>query len=76
MNITQIDVWNFKPPFRDGPYVMSHITQEFAYGRILRVHTDNGLTGLGEIVFAPSVSVEDRMNLAAREGDYLSELIG
>lgn len=76
MIITQINVWNFKPPFRDGPYVMSHITQEFAYGRILRVQTDSGLTGLGEIVFAPSVSVEERMNLAAKEGDYLSELIG
>ncbi|MGI9463901.1 MAG: mandelate racemase/muconate lactonizing enzyme family protein [Aestuariivirgaceae bacterium] len=76
MKINRIDTWKFQPPFRDGPYVMSHITQDFAYGRILRIRTDNGLTGLGEIVFAPSVSVEDRMNLAAKEGEYLSDLIG
>lgn len=27
MQITKINVWNFCPGFRDGPYVMSHMTQ-------------------------------------------------
>ncbi|NNE24010.1 MAG: mandelate racemase/muconate lactonizing enzyme family protein [Rhizobiales bacterium] len=76
MNITRIEVWNFAPPFRDGPYVMSHVTQEFAYGRIIRVHADNGLTGLGEIVFAPSSPPELRLTQISSEPNYLPELIG
>ena len=76
MNIDCIEVWNFAPPFTDGPYVMSHVTQECAYGRIIRVTADNGLSGLGEIVFAPSSPPELRMTQVVSEPVYLSELIG
>ncbi|MGI9464939.1 MAG: mandelate racemase/muconate lactonizing enzyme family protein [Aestuariivirgaceae bacterium] len=76
MKITAIETWNFCPAFRDGPYVMSHVTQEAAYGRILRVTTDNGHSGLGEMVFAPLMTPEERHNRIASERDYLPELIG
>lgn len=79
MNITLIEVWNFTPPFTDGPYVMSHVTQECACGRIIRVNADNGLTGLtglGEIVFAPSSPPDLRLTQIASEAEYLPELIG
>ena len=57
MLITRIDVWNFAPTFRDGPYVMSHVTQDHAYGRILQIQTDKGIYGPGEIVFPPSIKI-------------------
>ncbi len=43
MTITRLEVWNFRPLMRDGPYAMSHVTQDSAYGRILKVHTADGL---------------------------------
>jgi len=76
MKITRIEVWNFRPPFRDGPYAMAHVTQTSGYGRILRVHTACGLTGLGEIVFAPSVPIDVQQRLIAGEPDYLGPLVG
>ena len=63
-------------PFRDGPYAMSHVTQEVVYGRILQVHTADGQTGLGEVVFPPSLSVDERQRLIADEPFYLSSLVG
>ncbi len=63
-------------PFRDGPYAMSHVTQEVVYGRILQVHTADGQTGLGEVVFPPTLSVDDRQRLIADEPFYLSSLVG
>ena len=65
-------------PFRDGPYAMSHVTQEVVYGRILRVHTADGQMGLGEVVFPPSLSVDERQRqrLIADEPLYLSSLVG
>jgi L-alanine-DL-glutamate epimerase-like enolase superfamily enzyme len=63
-------------PFRDGPYAMSHVTQEVVYGRILQVHTSDGQTGLGEVVFPPMLSVDERAQLIADESLYLSSLAG
>jgi len=63
-------------PFRDGPYAMSHVTQEVVYGRILQVHTADGQTGLGEVVFPPMLSVDERAQLIADESIYLSSLAG
>jgi L-alanine-DL-glutamate epimerase-like enolase superfamily enzyme len=76
MLITRIDVWNFAPTFRDGPYVMSHVTQDHAYGRILQIQTDKGIYGLGEIVFPPSLADADRLNQIASEPGYLADLPG
>jgi L-alanine-DL-glutamate epimerase-like enolase superfamily enzyme len=76
MTITKIEVWNFSPSFRDGSYAMSHVTQAAAYGRILRFHDADGLEGLGEIVFAPSLSQAARRRCIADEREYLSRLVG
>jgi L-alanine-DL-glutamate epimerase-like enolase superfamily enzyme len=75
MKITKIEVWDFSPTFRDGPYVMSHVTQHAAYGRIVQVSTANN-TGIGEIVFAPSLPAEQRQSLVSQEPDFLGALIG
>lgn len=55
---------------------MSHVTQYNAYGRILRVHTTEGISGVGEIVFAPSLADEQRELLISSEHEYLGTLIG
>ncbi len=76
MTITRLEVWNFRPLMRDGPYAMSHVTQDSAYGRVLKVHTDDGLQGLGEVVFPPSVPPHVQMGQIAEERAYLPLLIG
>ena len=53
MTIKKIKVWDIQMPFRDGPYAMSHVTQEVVSGRVLQVQTVDGQTGLGEVVFPP-----------------------
>ena len=76
MKIKKIAVWGIQMPFRDGPYAMSHVTQEVVYGRVLQVHTVDGQTGLGEVVFPPTLSVDERQQLIADEPLYLSSLAG
>jgi L-alanine-DL-glutamate epimerase-like enolase superfamily enzyme len=76
MKINKIEVWNFEPKFRDGPYAMSHVIQEYAYGRIICVHTQSGISGLGEIVLAPSLPEADRLERVSDEPDFLSDFIG
>jgi len=75
MQIKKIEVWDFCPLFRDGPYVMSHVTQHAAYGRILRISTSGGISGIGEIVYSPTISLEQREHLVSRERDYLTPLL-
>lgn len=75
MKINKIEVWDFSPTFRDGPYVMSHVTQHAAYGRIVRISTAN-YSGVGEIVFAPGLPAEQRQSLVSQEPDFLGALIG
>ena len=76
MKIEKIAVWGIQMPFREGPYAMSHVTQEVVYGRVLQVHTVDGQTGLGEVVFAPTLPVDERQQLIADEPLYLSSLAG
>ncbi|MCP5083441.1 MAG: mandelate racemase/muconate lactonizing enzyme family protein [Alphaproteobacteria bacterium] len=76
MTITKLEVWNFRPLMRDGPYAMSHVTQDSAYGRILKVHTGDGRHGLGEVVFPPSVPQHVQMGQIAEERAFLALLIG
>lgn len=76
MTITKLEVWNFRPLMRDGPYAMSHVTQDSAYGRIFRVHTADGADGLGEVVFPPSVPQHVQIGQIAEERAFLPELIG
>ncbi len=76
MKITRLEVWNFRPLMRDGPYAMSHVTQDSAYGRIFKVHTAEGAEGLGEVVFPPSVPQAAQMGQIAEERAFLPLLIG
>ncbi len=76
MIITQIEVWNFRPLMREGPYSMSHVTQDSAYGRILHVHTDGELSGWGEVVLPPSLPQANQMGIIAEERALLPQLIG
>ena len=74
--IIKIEIWNFEPKFRDGPYAMSHVVQDCSYGRIICVHTQSGLSGLGEIVLAPSLPETERLERISDEPDFLSSFIG
>ena len=49
-------MWDFSPGLRDGPYVMPHVTQDAACGRILRVTTDGGRVTPAEIAFPPMIT--------------------
>ncbi|MEM7292324.1 MAG: mandelate racemase/muconate lactonizing enzyme family protein [Pseudomonadota bacterium] len=76
MNIARIDVWDFQAPFSDGPYVMSHVTQEVVHGRILRVSCDNGVVGLGEIPLSPYVLDDERIVRRTQEAQLFNDLVG
>ncbi|MGE4647269.1 MAG: mandelate racemase/muconate lactonizing enzyme family protein [Arenicellales bacterium] len=76
MRITKIEVWNFETPFRDGPYNMSHVSQDAIYGQILCLHTEQGISGLGEIVPAPSLAVDERLARYVDESTFLPALVG
>ena len=76
MNIQKITVWEFSPAFRDGPYEMSFVTQTNTFGRILQFETKDGFTGIGEIVFYPTLTAAQRDDLIEEETAYLPRLIG
>jgi len=71
MRITKIEVWDFETPFRDGPYNMSHVSQDAIYGQILCLHTEQGISGLGEIVPAPSLAADERLARYADQSTFL-----
>ncbi|MFT7672654.1 MAG: L-alanine-DL-glutamate epimerase-like enolase superfamily enzyme [Gammaproteobacteria bacterium] len=76
MKITQIAIWDHRPIFRDGPFIMSHVSQSNIVSRIIQITLDTGDQGVGEIIFPPSIpitEVEARINA---EKDYLNSLIG
>ena len=68
VRLNKIELWDLKIPFRDGPYRMSHVVQETTFGKVLCLHTDNGICGLGEIVPAPPLEPQERL---ARYSDTL-----
>ncbi|MEM8689732.1 MAG: mandelate racemase/muconate lactonizing enzyme family protein, partial [Pseudomonadota bacterium] len=76
MTIAKIEVWNFRPLMRDGPYAMSHVIQDSAYGRLYRVTLDNGARGSGEVVFPPFLAQAEQMGKIAEERAFLALLIG
>ena len=76
MAICKIDVWDFCPLFKDGPYAMSHVTVGHIFGRIFRVQDEDGSCGVGEVVFSPSLSSTQREQRIQDEDSYLSALIG
>jgi L-alanine-DL-glutamate epimerase-like enolase superfamily enzyme len=74
--IHAIDVWDARFPFRDGPYAMSHVTQDATRGRIFRLETEDGGFGLGEAAFPPSVPAAAVDAVLEAEERTLSALIG
>ena len=76
MVINRIEACDFCAQLRDGPYVMSHISQSAVYGRLLCVRADNGLYGLGEIPYSPYVLEDERAQRQSHEQEYLAALIG
>jgi len=76
LKINKIQVWDFRPPFRDGPYEMANFSQSTAYGRILRVSTNKDIYGLGEIVFSPYASTNEMQALIDEETTFLPQLVG
>lgn len=61
MKIKRVDIAPFTPKFADGPYVMSYVTQTDLRARVLRLETENGAFGFGELVRRP-----DRDHAAAQ----------
>ncbi len=76
MRLNKIELWDLKIPFRDGPYRMSHVVQETTFGKVLCLHTDNGICGLGEIVPAPPLEPQERLARYSETLPLLSDLIG
>ncbi|HCK75979.1 MAG TPA: hypothetical protein DHW07_02400, partial [Gammaproteobacteria bacterium] len=76
MRLSKIELWDFKIPFRDGPYKMSHVVQETTFGQVLCLHTDDGVCGLGEIVPAPALQPKERLALYSETATLLAELAG
>lgn len=76
MRLNKIELWDLKIPFRDGPYRMSHVVQETTFGKVLCLHTDDGICGLGEIVPAPPLEPQERLARYSETAPLLSDLIG
>lgn len=58
MKLRKIELWSTRAGFRDGPYVMSHITQQALPIRMLRLTAGDDSTGLGEMVRSPRYDAE------------------
>lgn len=76
MSIVRFDIWDFRPPYRDGSYVMSHVVLTSGLGRIIWVTLADGTTGLGEVVFSPTSTEADRQAQIDREQLRLAPLLG
>lgn len=76
MTIAKIEIWDFRPPYRDGSYVMSHVVLTSGLGRILAVTIEDGTVGLGEIVFSPVSTEEQRQIHVEQENARLQPLVG
>ncbi len=50
MKLIAIHGWNLEFQFRDGPYVMSYVTQDRLTTRVLRITAEDGTCGYGEVV--------------------------
>jgi L-alanine-DL-glutamate epimerase-like enolase superfamily enzyme len=73
MKIKHIDVVDFAPFYSGGGYVMSTGRDIQLHNRLIRLHTDDGAFGIGEIAHPP---VYDPAVLAAMEDTLVPELDG
>lgn len=79
MNISEINVVEFTPRFPGNGYVMAHVTQRVLHDRLIRIRTDDGHTGYGEIVRKPTFDPQEvrqmeDSRLARLEGTALTDL--
>jgi len=73
MIIKRLDYQDHVFQFKDGEYVMSHVTQKQLYVRVLRLESDDGNIGWGEIT---RKSVIDPATVGAKEARLLAGLVG
>ena len=73
MKIKRLDYQDHVFQFKHGEYVMSHVTQKNLPIRVLRLETDDGHVGWGEIVRKPTL---DAPAIAALEVPLLANLLG
>jgi L-alanine-DL-glutamate epimerase-like enolase superfamily enzyme len=59
MTPLEITLADFTPRFRGDGYVMSYVTQKVLYSRILRLDTDDGRVGYGEIISDPGLNLPE-----------------
>ena len=71
MRVTDIQVVPFQPAFAGGGYVMSHVVQKTLCTRLIRITSENGHWGVGEIVRRPK---DDHVAAAALEDILLESL--
>ena len=81
MKIERVDVVPFEADYPAGGYAMSHVHLTRHVGRLVRLTTESGAFGYGEIVRKPvaapdkAAAVEDRL-LPDLQGLALNELLG
>lgn len=81
MKIVQVEIIPFEPRFSGDGYAMSHVVQKVLYGRLIRLTTEDGQFGVGEIVRksrldpAETSAVEDAA-LLALDGIAIADLPG
>jgi L-alanine-DL-glutamate epimerase-like enolase superfamily enzyme len=81
MIIKKIEVWDFRPPFRDGPYEMANdFSQSTSFGRILKFTVANEsqqeFVGFGEIVYTPYAELSVIDDIIIQEKTFLAKLVG
>jgi len=76
VTIKQIEIWDFKPPYRDGSYVMSHVVLHSGLGRLIAVTLADATVGIGEVVFAPTSTEAERWRQVGLETERFTPLIG
>lgn len=73
VKIARVDIVDFEPRYAGGGYVMSTGLDTQLHNRLLRLTSDDGVVGIGEIVHPP---IYDPVQVAALEDTYLPALCG
>jgi L-alanine-DL-glutamate epimerase-like enolase superfamily enzyme len=70
MKITHTDIWKFSIPMH--PFTIATGTMHFAQNTFIRVHTDAGLTGVGECSAFPMIAGETQATCFEMAKDFAS----
>jgi L-alanine-DL-glutamate epimerase-like enolase superfamily enzyme len=68
MKITQTEIWKFSIPMH--PFTIATGTMHFAQNTFIRVHTDAGLTGVGECSAFPMIAGETQATCFEMAKDF------